>query len=443
MRIDTLHLVNFKCFEDNAFEFNPNFNLIIGENASGKTTLLEALKLLIHTIISDSIEIKEGGRKVLRNNPIHYRGYKFDQEFRIERETECTVTINIDYFDQNLEYKLYFQNSELNSNDSIAGNFIIGNVKKHIEIKNLINSSIRRNESKRITLPLFSYYDVKRRHKDRYPEKKKIESSDRSLSSLATYRSPQVGLPTVGFINWFIDESWWEFETGEKNPTFAKVKEAIVNCLEHISEIFFSGKHNRIVIKYQDSFHFFDDLSEGQKNILLLIGDISRTMIQLNPHLGDKVLEETDGIVLIDEIDLHLHPKWQRRIIGDLKRTFPKIQFIAATHSPFIIQSLTENDKLILLDGEIKTEYATNQGLEEIARFIMGVDSPEMSLRFKEMKEVAKQYFEILEQGKNADLNKKEELKERLTRLTSPYMNNPAYLAYLEYLDQKKIASGI
>ena len=85
-------------------------------------------------------------------------------------------------------------------------------------------------------------------------------------------------------------------------------------------------------------------LSDGYRNVIKIILDIAARMCILNPYLKEKALQETPGIVLIDEIDLSLHPTWQKRIIGILKQLFPKIQFICATHSPFIIQSLEEGE---------------------------------------------------------------------------------------------------
>ncbi len=81
----------------------------------------------------------------------------------------------------------------------------------------------------------------------------------------------------------------------------------------------------------------FSNLSDGQRIMLTLVGDLARRAATLNPHLGIAAARETPGVVLIDELDLHLHPKWQRRIVKDLKLTFPSLQFIATTHSPQLI----------------------------------------------------------------------------------------------------------
>ena len=81
-------------------------------------------------------------------------------------------------------------------------------------------------------------------------------------------------------------------------------------------------------------------MSDGYKNTLSMIGDIAYRMAVLNPMLGDKVLEDTSGVVVIDEIDLHLHPQWQQTIISDLNTIFPKIQFIVSSHAPAVINSV-------------------------------------------------------------------------------------------------------
>ena len=77
-----------------------------------------------------------------------------------------------------------------------------------------------------------------------------------------------------------------------------------------------------------------NQLSDGYKSTMSLVADIAYRMAVLNPQLLGDVCNETDGIVLIDEVDLHLHPKWQQRILGDLTEIFPKVQFIISTHAP-------------------------------------------------------------------------------------------------------------
>ena len=106
-------------------------------------------------------------------------------------------------------------------------------------------------------------------------------------------------------------------------------------------------------------------LSSGYKGIVRLVADIAYRAIKLNPHLGENAVVQTQGEVLIDEIDMHLHPKWQKTIVADLKRTFPGIQFIVTSHSPFIIQSL-QSDEAINLNGEV-SDNPSVKSIEDIA----------------------------------------------------------------------------
>ena len=107
--------------------------------------------------------------------------------------------------------------------------------------------------------------------------------------------------------------------------------------------------------------------------MLAIASDIAYRMAVLNPHLLGKVTEETDGIVLIDEIDMHLHPSWQRKVIYSLHRTFPKVQFIFTTHSPTVLTNVPKENIRILDNGEIYTPDVNTRGrdVNSILREIM------------------------------------------------------------------------
>jgi predicted ATP-binding protein involved in virulence len=119
---------------------------------------------------------------------------------------------------------------------------------------------------------------------------------------------------------------------------------------------------------------FFRNLSDGQRIMLSLIGDLVRRASYLNPDFGDQVLEQTPGVVLIDELDLHLHPKWQRRIIDDLKRTFPSVQFITTTHSPQLIGEALPTEIRVLENGKAySTDHSLGLDSSRVLEEIQGV----------------------------------------------------------------------
>ncbi len=169
-----------------------------------------------------------------------------------------------------------------------------------------------------------------------------------------------------------------------------------------------------------------------------MAGDIAQKAATLNPSLGADALRETPGVVLIDELDLHLHPVWQRRVIEDLRTTFPRIQFFASTHSPFLIQSLRSGEELLMLDGEPTAQLA-NKTLADIAEGIMGVRSPEVSSRYLEMKNTATDYLNALDQAVMAPEAKQAAFQEALAKSIAPFADNPAYQAFLELKRASKL----
>lgn len=120
-----------------------------------------------------------------------------------------------------------------------------------------------------------------------------------------------------------------------------------------------------------------DQLSDGYKTSLAMVMDIACRAVEANPHLGPAALE-APGIVLIDEIELHLHPSWQQRIIPDLQKTFPNIQFICTTHSPQVLSTVpSECIRTITDDGRITEPNCKTYGAESkrVLEELMGVNS--------------------------------------------------------------------
>jgi predicted ATP-binding protein involved in virulence len=186
-------------------------------------------------------------------------------------------------------------------------------------------------------------------------------------------------------------------------------------------------------------------LSDGVKNMIAMVADIAYRCATLNPQFEANAAQLTPGIVIIDEIDLHLHPRWQRRIVEDLQRTFPNIQFFATTHSPFIIQSLRQG-KLINLNDSPPSEYeikSIEESIEDVAEDIMGIELPQYSRRKLAMLEAAEEYYKVLQEAESCDQSdpiRLEKLKERLDELSLPFSDNPAYHAFL---NMERLAKGV
>jgi predicted ATP-binding protein involved in virulence len=94
-----------------------------------------------------------------------------------------------------------------------------------------------------------------------------------------------------------------------------------------------------------------DQLSDGERRMLVLVADLARRAVVINGHLNDPLL--SPGVVLIDEVEMHLHPVWQRRVMGALQATFPKVQFIVSTHSPQVLASVSNDNVIVLKDHHV------------------------------------------------------------------------------------------
>jgi predicted ATP-binding protein involved in virulence len=161
------------------------------------------------------------------------------------------------------------------------------------------------------------------------------------------------------------------------SPHLEAVQEAARTCLEGAKRIYFSVNYQELRVEFDDGAELpFDRLSDGQRSLVAMAADIAWRCAQLNPLHGREAARETEGVVLIDEIELHLHPAWQRRVLADLRRAFPKIQFVATTHSPQVIGAARREWIRILVPGEdraFEAGYVEGRDTNSILAEVMGV----------------------------------------------------------------------
>lgn len=185
----------------------------------------------------------------------------------------------------------------------------------------------------------------------------------------------------------------------------------------------------RITVFGPDGPFLLGQLSDGEKRLFSMIVDVAR---QLSLAQGGwREIEHASAIVLIDEIDCHLHPRWQRMIVPALEDLFPACQFIASTHSPFIVQAVEAHQLQSLGPLEPLPDF-TDKGIDEIAFKVMHVRNPEVSRRYLEMLDAAKEFYAAAYGAKQASNVDREALRRRLHELSSRFARNPAFQAFLE-----------
>ncbi|RKZ53824.1 MAG: AAA family ATPase [Candidatus Parabeggiatoa sp. nov. 3] len=416
MRIKSLEVQNFKGFEYKKLHFSPQFNVLIGNNGSGKTAILDALAVSM-------------GGLLLGFDGIASRSIKEEEVRQVYRQSgqitelipqhpaivQCVGQIN----DSNtLSWE-----RRLNKKQGKTTRQYAKTIRQYGE---QLQKKVRDGEP--VVLPLLSYYSTARlwlQKKDKVELVKPGSPTSGYVDCLETASNEKM---LMGWIKTM------EIEASQRQAllfVLEGLRDAVKNCLEGCESLYFSVQLDGLIARFGNGQTLPAYLlSDGQRTILTMVADIAYRAAVLNSHLGEKAALETPGIVLIDEIDLHLHPEWQRTIVEQLKTSFPKIQFIATSHSPIIIQSLKPGEVINLNDEQIGDYY--NKGVEDILEWVMGVaNSPQSEGRLK-MMEVAREYYRLLEHAKERAPEELERVKARLDELSAPYSDNIAYHAFLE-----------
>ena len=271
--------------------------------------------------------------------------------------------------------------------------------------------------NKNVILPVIAYYGTGRlwmQKKDR--NLKKIQESFSRLKGYVDCIESASNEKMM--LKWFEKMTYLELQEGKRIPELSVVKNALSQSYMAIDETIKTAEFNfkvrsgelEVAIRRENGIVEnlpLRILSDGIKSTLSMIADIAYRMAILNPQLLDDILEETSGVVLIDEIDMHLHPSWQKKIISVLKKIFPKVQFVFTTHSPSVLSNVSNKNVLILDNFEIYPLENMTYGkdIEAILREVMRVQ-----VRPKEIIDKLKLFNDLLDE--NNLLEAKKILKE-------------------------------
>lgn len=379
MKLKKVRITNYRCFKEADIDFDEHTTLIVGKNGAGKTAILDAVAVAISTFL---LGIDGGVSRSISKDDARYEFHDLDGTVDPQHQFPVNIESTGDCLDN---YNVKWVRS-LNSE---SGNTT---VKEARELTNISKDTQKRimTGDKSLILPLISYYGTGRLYAQK-KEKKNIKSLTEFKRQVGYVDCMAAESNEKLMLNWFQIQTLKSLQeqqrTGkvEKPLLLKTVESAICKCFERISgsknaDIMFDLDTHRLVLNFEStdgSLQKFamDEMSDGYKNTLSMIGDIAYRMAVLNPMLGDKVLEETPGVVVIDEIDLHLHPQWQQTIISDLNTIFPKIQFIVSSHAPAVINSVAKEQIRILDNGGIYMPVAQTYGRDanSILREVMKV----------------------------------------------------------------------
>ncbi|MED4690630.1 AAA family ATPase [Peribacillus frigoritolerans] len=437
MKLNKLRLKNFQGFHEKEITFSDNINVLVGENGTGKTAIMKAISIALSTYISRLTNEK---KIEISLSDVRCKEIFYDEIKTVEPQYPSEIHCNISN-EEFIEYDAQYDGEiEWSCERHFSSGYLITREGILTEITDDILFAIKSSPSNK--LPIFISYNTNRlwtinNQREHFNTSLAMSRFDGYNNFLNPYINENE------FIDWYIRMSIAEIKQNKPLKILNSVKTAISNCLSTVGVvgIHYSPSSNEILASTKDeSLIPIRLLSDGYRSIIGLVADIAYRMSILNPSLEDSL--ETPGVILIDEIDLHLHPKWQRSIIDDLKTTFPNVQFIVSTHSPFIVQSLSTGE-LQTLDRSnnellVSPDQFVNKSLEDVATNIMGINHPQRNEKLQRLYELTKDYYLLIKKSfesssKATELHEDiKSIKLEIDKLSSLFSDNIAYYAILE-----------
>jgi predicted ATP-binding protein involved in virulence len=423
MNINKITIRNFRNIgSESSFVLNPKFTVIIGINGKGKSTILHAIRIACGAYFLSIPEVKK--RHI---SPSEIRVIDLGKQLIQQKPVKVEAEGSFPELIHPITWKRQIQE---NSNSTTSSEAEVGSIRK-IGMNNYLK--ITKEGKENVSLPVIAFFGTSRAH-----------GAGRNIKS-------RIGRQTFieGYQDWyemksntFKYETWLgSYEILKKNKkeypnTKRAFLEAIKKANPYIQTV--ESVNGKLWIKikiddYESDLLPIDLHSDGIRFYTEMAAEIAYRCIILNGYLDANSIIESKGVVMIDEIDLHLHPNWQRHVIRDLKNAFPNIQFVVTTHSAFIVQSI-KSEELIILDEDIaKDGDPFKKSIEEVAANEMGVEDIPRSIEFMEMQHVAEEYYKLINNGKSSDNDQRtSELRNQLNKLEEKFGEDPAFVAALK-----------
>ena len=408
--IKKLQLENFRGAKSLTLELDGRLNVFVGMNGAGKSTVLDAAAILLSWLANRVVSERASGRPI----------------------TEADIMNGATLGALRIELRLMEGDFSWNVVRARKGR---GNKRATSSLKQAtVAAHLLRSESieDMDTLPLIAYYPVDRAVPD-IPLR--VRMKDDLLDLVTAYHgSLDSGANFRAFFEWFRGcedvENEIRADLGEdydNNPEYSNmlprihmdaVRRALASFMPGFKDPKVRRSPLRMEIKKAGRVLTVNQLSDGEKCLLAMIGDLARRLAIANP-MRDNPLHG-DGVILIDEIDLHLHPKWQRMIVPRLLEVFPNCQFLISTHSPHVITHVGKENVFLLDMKDSGLEAAQpsesyGKTAERVLEDLMGLDTT----RPKKVEDALGRIYEQIHAG---DLNNAEQ---RVTDLQKQIGNDP------------------
>lgn len=336
MKITQLNVAGLRAFEQAPFDFDPTFTLLVGVNGVGKTTVLEALRIGLSRILPQFTASK--------SRP---------DAFTVDdmRVGDAALTVDLNFTVDGTEHQWLQHKPRVQAIPDKEG--VVREQTFDTPDLETLRPDFGRNASllkSAMSQPIALYFAT-RRSIVSDEQVKRGKASGGQATAFADALAPRP-LRLAYLADWMLAQELLARElpraADHLNAFRAAAQRFLPDCqdLRPVKD----GERPRLLITKRSISLDVRQLSDGERSMLALVLDLAQRLSQANPGLVDPV-REGSAVVLIDELDMHMHPLWQRQASSLLTDTFPNCQFIATTHSPQIIGE-TQPERVILLQAE-------------------------------------------------------------------------------------------
>jgi predicted ATP-binding protein involved in virulence len=363
LRIDHLLVENFRCFSSCDLKLHPMLTVLVAENAQGKTALLDALRLSLQEFVT-TVDRGKQPPGFDRSDILLELGDQHVMESRLPTMFQVDGLVD----GESVSWSRVLSKDSFHARTSTKDTNDIRRIAKRLADRTDVNDN--HSADLHTVLPVVAYYGTGRLYDEhRLTEGKRWRAEASPVRSAAYLDCLSPSSSYKSFAAWF-GQKWDQvsdprfravgFEARPENH-IAAVRDAVRTVLEPTGWTTIvweparqdtDGRNHSpgyIALEHSQKGRLpLTHLSDGVRNMVALVGDLAHRCVRLNPSLGEEAAKKTPGIVLIDEVEMHLHPRWQQLVIGLLRSAFPCVQFVMSTHSPQVLTTVKRESIRIL-----------------------------------------------------------------------------------------------